>query len=82
VEAPREETFDGQGDARGAEHAVVHRDPGLSKRFRSGTAVHVGTAVVDLRVSVEHHAEEQDPNEDVPHVQLGPVLCLTKALKK
>jgi hypothetical protein len=82
VVARREETLDGQGNAHGVEHAVVGQDSDLSKRFRSGTTVHVGTTVGDLRVSVEHHAEEQDPNEDVPHVQLGPVLCLTKALKK
>jgi hypothetical protein len=78
----RDETLDGQSDARGVEHAVVHRDPGLSKRFRSGKIVHVGTTVGDLRVSAEHHAEKQDPNENVPHVQLAPVLCLTRALEK
>jgi hypothetical protein len=54
VVARREQTLDGQGDAHGVEHAIVGRDP--------------GTIVGDLGVSVEHHAEEQDPHEDVPHV--------------
>jgi hypothetical protein len=54
VVARREQTLDGQGDAHGVEHAIVGRDP--------------GTIVGDLGVSVEHHAQEQDPHEDVPHV--------------
>jgi hypothetical protein len=70
VVARREQTLDGQGDAHGVEHAIVGRDPGLSKQLRSSTTIHVATYTIvgDLGVSVEHHAEEQDPHEDVPHV--------------